>query len=109
MQQAAKKDKEKIVIETKGEPLVKNQLRYIQVRNFRIRVPNSPNKRMWLGIGLTVIGIFPGPPGPAASIVGISILSIDNPRLRKVRRKSTIWIGRKTWARDKGKKEENGL
>jgi len=54
---------------------------------------------------LTVVGVFPGPPGPAASVVGITILSIDNPRLRKARRKSTVWIGRRTWARNKTKRK----
>lgn len=89
------------------EPLVIKELRYIQVRNFKIHVPNSANKRMWLGIGLTIVGVIPGPPGPAASVVGFSILSIDNPRLRKVRRKSTVWIGRRTWARSKLEIEES--
>jgi len=76
-------------------------LRYIQIRKYKIRVPNSPAKRLVLGSVLTVVGIFPGPPGPAVSVVGITILSIDNPRLRKFRRRSTVWIGRRTWARNK--------
>lgn len=76
-------------------------VRYIQIRKFKIRVPNSAGKRLALGSVLTIVGILPGPPGPAASVVGITILSIDYPRLRKVRRRSTVWIGRRTWARSK--------
>ncbi len=92
--------------EESNQALIMNEPRYVQVRKFRMRVPNTASKRLWLGVGLTVIGVFPGPPGPAASLVGISILSLDNPRLRKARRKSTVWIGRRTWARDKSKAKE---
>ena len=73
--------------------------RYIRVRHYKIRVPPTPGKRLALGSTLTIVGLIPGPPGPAASAVGLTILSIDNPRLRRMRRKSTVWIGRKTWAK----------
>jgi hypothetical protein len=74
-------------------------VRYIQIRKFKIRVPNSSGKRLALGSVLTIVGIIPGPPGPAASIVGITILSIDYPKLRRIRRVSTVWLGRRTWAK----------
>ena len=78
---------------------VRSTSTYIQIRRMRIRVPNTYRKRVLLGSVLTIAGIIPLPPGPPATVIGLIILSIDFPKVRRVRRKSTVWIGRRTWAR----------
>ncbi len=74
---------------------------YIRVGKFKVRVPATRVARFRLGLGLTIVGILPVPPGPPAAAAGIMILSIDNPRIRKARRKSLVWVGRRTWAKEK--------
>ena len=82
-------------------------LRYIRIRKYKVRVPNTPGKRLLLGTSLTIVGIFPGPPGPVVSVVGLTILSIDYPKLRRARRKGTVWLGRRTWAKNQKRQTDD--
>lgn len=67
----------------------------IRVGKYRIPVPKSRTGRMGLGTVLVLLGFVPGPPGPAAIPIGLTILTIDNPRGRRWRRITIVRVGRR--------------
>ena len=66
----------------------------------RFPLPKSPVRRQVLGWSFIVGGVFSFLPvlGPWMFPVGLAILSVDSPRIRRLRRRMTIRIGRK-WPR----------
>jgi len=67
----------------------------IRVGKYRIPVPKSRAGRIGAGVGLVILGFIPGPPGPAAIPVGLTILTLDHPRGRRWRRVTVVRVGRR--------------
>ncbi len=76
----------------------------IRIGKYRIPVPRSRIGRVGAGIGLVILGVIPGPPGPAAIPVGLTILTLDHPRGRRWRRITIVRVGRR-WQAMKAKRE----
>ncbi|MDP1628588.1 hypothetical protein [Parvibaculum sp.] len=76
----------------------------IRIGKYRIPVPRSRIGRVGAGIGLVILGVIPGPPGPAAIPVGLTILTLDHPRGRRWRRITIVRVGRR-WQTMKMKRE----
>lgn len=68
---------------------------YLRIGKRRVRVPRKRGARIALGLWLTIGGALPIPPGYVFIPVGIAILSIDFPRLRRWRRRMTVKLGRR--------------
>lgn len=69
---------------------------YIRVGSRRIRVPRRKAVRVGMALTLIISGILPTPPGPVFTVpMGLAILSIDYPRLRRFRRKALVRLGRR--------------
>jgi len=68
---------------------------YLRVGSRRVRIPRRRGVRIALGLWLTIGGALPIPPGYVFVPVGIAILSIDFPRLRRWRRRLVVRIGRR--------------
>ena len=67
----------------------------IRVGKYRIPVPRSRVGRIGAGVSLVILGFIPGPPGPAAIPVGLTILTLDHPRGRRWRRITIVRVGRR--------------
>lgn len=67
----------------------------IRVGKYRIPVPKSRAGRIGAGVTLVILGFIPGPPGPAAIPVGLTILTLDHPRGRRWRRVTIVRVGRR--------------
>jgi len=76
----------------------------IRIGRYRISVPKSRSGRIGTGVVLVVLGFVPGPPGPAAIPVGLTILTLDYPRGRRWRRVVIVRVGRR-WQTMKAKRE----
>jgi hypothetical protein len=76
----------------------------IKVGRYRIPVPKSRTGRIGAGVVLVVLGCIPGPPGPAAIPVGLTILTLDHPRGRRWRRIVVVRAGRR-WQAIQAKRE----
>lgn len=69
---------------------------YIKIGSRRVRVPRRKSVRVGMGLTLIISGILPTPPGPVFTVpMGLAILSIDYPRLRRFRRKAIVRLGRR--------------
>ncbi len=68
---------------------------FIRLGKRRIPVPRRKRARVALGLWFTIGGALPFPPGFMFIPVGLTILSIDFPTLRRWRRRSTVWVGRR--------------
>lgn len=53
---------------------------------------------MGVGTVLIILGVLPGPPGPGAIPIGLTMLTMDHPPSRRWRRVMLVWVGRK-WQR----------
>jgi hypothetical protein len=67
----------------------------IRFGKYRIPVPKSRTGRVGLGTVLVLLGFVPGPPGPAAIPLGLTMLTIDYPRGRRWRRVTIVRFGRR--------------
>ncbi len=77
----------------------------IRVGKYRIPVPKSRAGRIGTGIALMRGGLIPGPPGGVVAIpLGLTILTLDNPRGRRWRRVTIVRIGRRWQAREEKKR-----
>jgi hypothetical protein len=76
----------------------------IRIGRYRVPVPKSRSGRIGTGVALVVLGFVPGPPGPAAIPVGLTILTLDHPRGRRWRRIAIVRVGRR-WQAMKAKRE----
>lgn len=76
----------------------------IRVGKYRIPVPRSRAGRIGAGVGLVILGFIPGPPGPAAIPVGLTILTLDHPRSRRWRRVTIVRVGRR-WQAIRAKRQ----
>lgn len=76
----------------------------IRIGKYRIPVPKSRTGRIGAGVVLVILGFIPGPPGPAAIPVGLTILTLDHPRGRRWRRVAIVRVGRR-WQAAKIKRE----
>ena len=65
----------------------------IRFGKYRIPVPKSRTGRVGLGTVLVLLGFVPGPPGPAAIPLGLTMLTIDYPRGRRWRRVTIVRFG----------------
>lgn len=68
---------------------------YLRVGSRRVRIPRRRGVRIALGLWLTIGGALPIPPGYVFVPIGIAILSIDFPRLRRWRRRLVVKVGRR--------------
>ncbi|MCJ2188837.1 hypothetical protein MTR66_18700 [Novosphingobium sp. 2638] len=68
---------------------------YLRVGSRRVRIPRRRGTRIALGLWLTIGGALPIPPGYVFIPVGLAILSIDFPRLRRWRRRLAVGMGRR--------------
>lgn len=67
---------------------------YVRVGNRRIPMPRRKAVRIAVGTFLTFFGIFPPAPLHALLPAGLLMLSVDFPRLRRLRRRMVVRIGR---------------
>ncbi|MCF8469449.1 MAG: hypothetical protein K9G30_01550 [Parvibaculum sp.] len=67
----------------------------IKIGRFNIPVPRSRLGRIGTGAGLIILGVIPGPPGPAAIPLGLTILTLDHARGRRWRRIIIVRAGRR--------------
>jgi hypothetical protein len=69
---------------------------YLRLGERKIPVPKSRALRMGLGVLLILGGVVPlVPPGVGGIPVGMALLSLDHPRLRRPRRRMVVWGGRR--------------
>jgi hypothetical protein len=69
---------------------------YFRLGERKIPLPRTKAMRMLLGVLLILGGLIPlVPPGAGGIPVGFTLLSIDNPRLRRPRRRMVVWGGRR--------------
>jgi hypothetical protein len=72
------------------------QRAYLRVGERKVPIPRSKAMRMLLGVLFVLGGVLPlVPPGAGGIPVGLTLLSIDNPRLRRPRRRVVVWGGRR--------------
>lgn len=72
-----------------------SRLTHLRIGKHRIPIPRSKFARMALGVFLIIFSSIPIlPPGPGGVAVGFALLSIDNPQLRRPRRRMVVWGGR---------------
>ncbi len=64
----------------------------------KIPVPRSKLMRTVVGTSMVVVGALPGLPAVAAVPVGLMLLSVDYPGMRRRRRLLVVWSGRR-WQR----------
>jgi len=62
---------------------------YLTIGRFRIRVPKRRALRMALGFGLLIRGLLP-PAGPILLPAALTLLSMDIPKLRRLRRRMLL-------------------
>ena len=67
--------------------------RYLRFGRFRIRIPHSRALRLALGFALLIRGMLP-PAGPVLLPAALTLLSADVLRLRRMRRRLIIRLGR---------------
>lgn len=74
---------------------------FVRVGHTKIRVPGSPLVRQTLGVGLLIGGVLGFLPvlGFWMIPLGFGVLSVDNPSVRRSRRKMEVWWGRSKQAR----------
>lgn len=67
----------------------------LKIGRFRLPVPRSRVGRVGAGVGLVILGVIPGPPGPGAIPVGLTLLTMDHAPSRRVRRRVIVRVGRR--------------
>jgi hypothetical protein len=68
---------------------------YLRLGERKIPIPRTKTMRLVLGVLLILGGVLPlVPPGAGGVPVGLTLLSIDNPKLRRPRRRIVVWGGR---------------
>lgn len=74
---------------------------FVRVGHTKIRVPGSPLMRQTLGVSLLVGGVLGFLPvlGFWMIPLGLGVLSVDNPPVRRARRKMEVWWGRRKQAK----------
>ena len=70
----------------------------LKIGRFRLPVPRSRVGRVGAGVGLVILGVIPGPPGPGAIPVGLTLLTMDHAPSRRWRRRIVVRTGRR-WQR----------
>jgi hypothetical protein len=71
--------------------------RHLAFGRFKLRVPGRRGLRLALGVGLLVRGLLP-PAGPVLLPAALTLLSMDVPRLRRLRRRLLVKLGRRRGA-----------
>ena len=85
--------------------------RFVTIAGRRFRVPGSPGARLGVGSLLVVGGVLGFLPvlGFWMIPLGLLILSVDLPSIRRKRRLMDVWVGRRmNGRRANGKAEETG-
>jgi hypothetical protein len=67
---------------------------YLRIGKRRLRIPKRRGVRIALGIALVIRGVLP-PAGYILLPAAIALLSIDIPRVRRWRRRISVWVGRR--------------
>lgn len=68
---------------------------FVRIAHWKIPLPRHRALRLALGIAMLARGAIPTPTSPLLLFAGLTVLSVDSPRLRRVRRKLTIRFARK--------------
>ena len=68
---------------------------YLRFGRRKIPVPRTKLMRTVVGTSIVVVGALPVLPAVAAVPVGLTLLSIDYPHIRRHRRRITVWGGRR--------------
>ena len=78
---------------------------FVKVGKIKIKVPGSPLVRMALGGGLVAGGVLGFLPilGFWMIPLGLGVLSVDSPSVRRARRKTEVWWGRRQQAKKAAK------
>jgi len=73
----------------------------IKIFGKKIPLPKGRSKRRLLGIALVIGGILGFLPilGYWMLPVGLFILSYDSPKIRRIRRRTEVWLMRRTYLR----------
>jgi hypothetical protein len=81
---------------------------FVRLGRKKIKVPGSPLLRQTMGGLLVVGGLFGFLPvlGFWMIPLGVGILSVDNAPLRRTRRKTEVWWGRRRQAKADARYEE---
>ena len=89
---------------------------FVRVGHTKIKLPGSPLVRQGMGVGLLVGGVLGFLPvlGFWMIPLGLVVLSVDNPPVRRSRRKMEVWWGRRKQTREaaseaKSSKEHRGV
>jgi hypothetical protein len=98
---------------TDGPRLDQKNGRSVTIMGRKFRVPDSPRVRLGGGILLIIGGIFGFLPvlGFWMIPLGLVILSVDLPSVRRARRRMEVWLGRKAngiRGNGKGRRNSNG-
>lgn len=67
--------------------------RHLTIGRFKLRVPRRRGVRVALGLALLIRGLLP-PAGPVLLPAALTLLSMDVPRLRRLRRRLLVRLGR---------------
>jgi len=70
-------------------------MRHVTFAGYRVRIPHHPVIRMVLGVVLVILGFFGFLPilGFWMIPLGLVILSVDIPAIRRLRRKAAVRLG----------------
>ncbi len=74
---------------------------YVRFGKRKVPVPRSKAMRTVVGVTMVVVGALPGLPAVAGVPVGLMLLSVDYPGMRRRRRQLTVWSGRRFQRRNK--------
>ena len=68
---------------------------YVRFGKRKVPVPRSKAMRTVVGVTMVVVGALPGLPTVAGVPVGLMLLSVDYPGMRRRRRRLAVWSGRR--------------
>ncbi len=68
---------------------------YLSIGRWKVRVPKHKSARIALAVVMLIRGIIPTPTSPVLLTASITLLSIDVPALRRLRRRAIVAFGRR--------------
>lgn len=68
---------------------------YLTLGRWKLRVPRHKGLRIGLGVIMLIRGLVPTPTSPLLLSASVTLLSMDIPRLRRWRRRASVYLGRR--------------